>query len=52
LSPVRPRIGKQEPYELDLVRTEQAVGERLKERIEREGITIFGGETPSGRAGS
>lgn len=28
-------------YELDLVRPEQTVNERLKERIAREGLTIY-----------
>ncbi|MGD0411405.1 MAG: nucleotidyltransferase domain-containing protein [Verrucomicrobiota bacterium] len=39
-------------YELDLVRAEQAISQRLKEEIEREGIVIYGGETPSGCGGS
>ena len=38
--------------ELDLVRPEQAISERLKEKIEREGVAIYGGDTPSGCAGS
>lgn len=28
-------------YELDIVRTEQTTNERLKEKIAREGITVF-----------
>jgi len=39
-------------YELDLVRAERGISERLKEKIEREGIAIYRGETPSGRASS
>ncbi len=31
-------------YELDLVRPEQTTSQRLKDKIEREGITIFPGE--------
>jgi len=34
-------------YELDLVRPEQAVSERLKEKIEREGIAIYPAAEPS-----
>ena len=34
-------------YELDLVRPEQGISERLKEKIERDGIAIYPGETPS-----
>ena len=31
-------------YELDLVRAEEAVNERLKERIAREGVTVYPGD--------
>lgn len=34
-------------YELDLVRPDQAISERLKEKIEREGIAIYPEVTPS-----
>jgi len=34
-------------YELDLVRPEQGISKRLKEKIEREGIAIYPAETPS-----
>ncbi len=33
-------------YELDLVRPERAANEGLKQKIEREGISIYPGEEP------
>ena len=34
-------------YELDLVRAERSTNERLRERIAREGVTVFAADAPS-----
>jgi uncharacterized protein len=37
-------------YELDIVRTERTVNSRLREKIEREGVTVYPEEKSMGRS--